>query len=83
MAARQETSMTRTHVDTGWHAETAGPARTTHAGRLALPVKIRLGECVVAVVDLVLDGPGAAELRAALDEHLRGSGTPCTAGATR
>lgn len=72
--------MARTPVDTGWHAEAAGPARTTHAGRLALPVKIRLGECVVAVVDLVLDGPGATELQAALAEHLCGNGTPRTAG---
>ena len=73
--------MIRTHVDTGWHAEPAGAPRTTHAGRLALPVEIRLGNSVVAVVDLILDGTRTAELQAALDAHLRGAGTPQAAGA--
>lgn len=75
--------MTRTRTDAGWHAEPVGPARTTHAGRLALPVAIRLGDCVVAMVDLVLDGPRATELHAALGEHLRGTGTPRVAGVAR
>lgn len=75
--------MTRPQVDTGWHAEPGGPARTTHAGRLALPVEIRLGDCVVALVDLILDGARASELQAALDAHLRGSGTPQVAGVAR
>lgn len=75
--------MTRIFTDTGWHAEPTGPARTTHAGRLALPVTIRLGESVVAVVDLILDGPRAFELHEALDAHLRCTGTPQTAGAAR
>ena len=72
--------MTRTQVDTGWHAQSVGPARTTHAGRLALPVEIRLGDCVVAAVDLILDGPQASALQAALEAHLCGDGTPRTAG---
>ena len=75
--------MIRAHADTGWHATAAGPPRTTHAGRLALPVAISLGECVVAVVDVVLDGDASSELRAALDAHLRGHGTPQAAGAAR
>jgi hypothetical protein len=57
--------------------------RTTHAGRLALPVAIRLGECVVAVVDVILDGARASELQAALDAHLRGAGAPRVAGVAR
>lgn len=75
--------MIRAHADTGWHAEPAGPPRTTHAGRLALPVVIKLGECVVAVVDLILDGPKASDLQTALDVHLRGAGVPRVAGAIR
>jgi hypothetical protein len=75
--------MARTHSDTGWHAEPAGPAHTTHAGRLALPVAIQLGDCIVAMVDLVLDGARASDLQAALDAHLRGSGAPQVAGAAR
>jgi hypothetical protein len=75
--------VTSTHTETGWHAEPAGPARTTHAGRLALPVAIRLGECIVAVVDVIFDGPFAAELQAALEAHLCGAGAPRVAGAAR
>lgn len=73
--------MPRTHTETGWRAEPAGPARTTHAGRLALPVAIRLGECLVAVVDLVLDGMGAEQLFTDLGEHVAGRGA--IAGAAR
>lgn len=64
-----------------WRAEAGGPARTTHAGRLAIPVTLRLGECVVAVVDVILDGASAEQLLAALGEHLAGRGV--MAGAPR
>ena len=66
--------------DTCWHADASGPVRTTHAGRLAIPVTLRLGEYVVAAVDVVLDGAGAEELFTALGDHLAGRGTiagPC------
>lgn len=67
-------------TETGWRADADGPARTTHAGRLAIPVTLRLGEHAIAVVDLVLDGERAAQLYAALGEHLAGR---AVAGAAR
>jgi hypothetical protein len=80
MTVRQETMMPRLPAETCWHVSADGPARTTHAGRLALPVTVRLGEHVVAVIDLVLDGNRAAQLYAALGEHLAGR---AVAGAAR
>lgn len=73
--------MPRPHMETCWRADASGPARTTHAGRLALPVTLSLGECAVAVVDLILDGDRAEQLLAALGEHLAGRGV--VAGASR
>jgi len=73
--------MPRPPTDDSWHAEASGPARTTHAGRLAIPVTLKLGEYVVAVVDVILDGSSAEQLLAALGEHLAGRGV--MAGAVR
>jgi hypothetical protein len=62
------------HPDTSWQATPTGPARTTHAGRLALPIVITLGGCTVALVEVVFDGDRAAQLYQALGAHLRGLG---------
>lgn len=66
---------TPAHVD---RLEVAGPARTTAAGRLAIPVALKDGKTTVATLDLVLDGPAAETLHDALDGHLaiQGAGTP-------
>lgn len=64
---------------TGWRAEAVGAARTTHAGRLALPVAIKLGDYVIAVVDLILDGQAADQVCQALTAHLSGTGATAVA----
>lgn len=66
--------MIQVYADTSWQAAPTGPARTTHAGRLALPITVSLGGNVVALVEVVLDGERAAQLYRALGAHLRGQG---------
>ena len=63
-------------VDADWSLAADGPGRTTAAGRFALPVRIRNGESLVGVVELILDGNLAEQLHAALGAHLAGHGAP-------
>lgn len=86
-----------TRPDPEWRLELAHEPRTTHAGRIALPITLSAHGEIVAVVDLVLDGALAARLHAALTAHLSGQGAgsavsrrsradlfePCAAGAVR
>jgi formate-dependent phosphoribosylglycinamide formyltransferase (GAR transformylase) len=76
VTAHQEAHVTQTLADTSWQANATGPAHTTHAGRLALPIAVSLGGCTVATVEVVLDGDRAAQLYKELGAHLRGRGTP-------
>lgn len=54
--------------------ELAGAPRTTHAGRVALPVDLKDGPYTVATYDLVLDERAATELYESLGRHLAGRG---------
>lgn len=86
-----------TRPDPEWRLELAHEPRTTHAGRIALPIALSAHGEMLAVVDLVLDGSTATRLHAALTAHLSGHGTgpspagrsrahllePCAAGAVR
>lgn len=53
---------------------TAGPPRTTNAGRFAIPAVLRDGEYELLKLDLVYDEAAAEELYHALGEHLAGRG---------
>jgi hypothetical protein len=66
-----QTLTVSTQID---HLELAGPPRTTHAGRLALPVALKDGRYTVATYELVLDENAATELHAAIHRHLAGQG---------
>lgn len=63
-----------TRPDPEWQLQLEREPRTTHAGRIALPITLRAHGEMLAVVDLVLDGATATRLHAALTAHLSGHG---------
>ncbi len=63
-----------TRLSPDWHLRLTAPPRTTHAGRIALPIAFQAPGQPAAVVDLILDGAEAIRLHAALTAHLSGRG---------
>lgn len=60
------------HID---RLEPAGPARTTGAGRFAVPVDLKDGPYTLGTLELVFDEQRATELHQSLTEHLAGRGS--------